>query len=170
MDDTKEKPEICWPEYYAPQNSAVHVRNALTMDAPPENVWAWLVRALLWPEWYVNSADVRFLEGTAPDLKLNTQFRWRTFGVTISSTVLEYVPGERIAWDAHGPGFDGYHAWLLQRAGRGCHVLTEETQHGWLARLNRLFLPHRMSKYHQIWLESLAARARSGLPPDTLIQ
>ncbi len=160
---TKEA-EIYWPECYKPQNAAVHVSNTLTMAAQPEHVWAWLVRAVLWPDWYVNAANVRFLKGVTPDLELNTQFRWKTFGITISSTVLEYVPGERIAWDAHGLGFDGYHAWLLQPVEQGgCHVRTEETQNGWLARLNQMFLPHRMSKYHQIWLESLAARACSEL-------
>lgn len=158
--------EIHWPECYKPQNTAVHVRNTLTIAAQPEHVWVWLVRALSWPDWYVNAANVRFLQGTTPNLGLNTQFRWKTFGITISSTVLEYVPGERIAWDAHGLGFEGYHAWLLQPVGRGCYVQTEETQNGWLARLNQLFLPHRMSKYHQIWLESLAVKACYGLPPD----
>lgn len=158
-------PDINWPEYYAPQNCAVHVRNELTMNAKPENAWAWLVRATLWPSWYVNSANVSFLEGEGPDLKPNTHFRWKTFGITITSTVREYVPGERIAWDAHGFGFEGYHAWIVHPVEQGCYVLTEETQHGWVARLNGMFLPTRMSKYHQIWLESLAAKARSGLPP-----
>ncbi len=29
------------------------------------------------------------------ELRLGTQFRWKTFGVTIDSTVLEFVPHER---------------------------------------------------------------------------
>jgi len=124
-----------------------------------------LIRAALWPSWYVNSANVKFLQGVTPDLEKNTCFRWKTFGITINSAVLEYVPGARIAWDAHGFGVDGYHAWVIQPTEQGCHVLTEETQHGWLARLNNYFLPTRMATYHQIWLESLSARAGSGLPP-----
>ncbi|MBD9359731.1 hypothetical protein [Methylomonas fluvii] len=59
-------------------------------------------------------------------------------------------------------------AWLLQASLRlsanSCDVLTEETLHGWLARLGQLFLPKRMSKYQQIWLESLQAKALSGFP------
>ena len=72
------------------------------MEAPQDRVWAWLVRAPLWPRWYENSKNVRILKGSGPDLQLGTQFVWKTFSVTITSTVLEYVPNERIAWDAHG--------------------------------------------------------------------
>ena len=85
----------------------------------------------------------------------------------ITSTVREYVPGERIAWDAHAFGIDVYHAWVLQPSVHGCHVLTEETQHGWLARLGKLFMPNRMYTFHQLWLEELATKARAGLPPDS---
>ena len=157
--------EVRWPEHYRPHNCPVHVRNELDMDAAPERVWAWLIRASLWPTWYVNSANVTILDGSGPDLQKGTRFRWKTFGVTITSTVIEYVTGERIAWDAHAFGIDAYHAWVLQPSARGCHVLTEETQHGWLARLGKLFMPNRMYTFHQLWLEGLAAKAHAGLPP-----
>ena len=156
--------EIQWPDYYHPQKAPVHVRNELDMSVSPELVWQWLIRAVLWPKWYENSADVRLLNGQ-PDLHAGCQFQWRTFGVSLKSTVLEYVPGERIAWNAKCFGVDAYHAWLIKTTDHGCYVLTEETQYGWLARLGNLFLPKRMSKYHQLWLESMAAKAASGAPP-----
>jgi hypothetical protein len=162
MDDAT---RIRWPPRYDPGVAPVHVRNELEMDAAPDVVWAWIVRAPLWPEWYPNSADVDIGSGSPPDLGPGTRFTWRTFGVRLESTVLEFVPGERIAWDARAVGVDAYHAWLLRRTARGTHVLTEETQHGWLARLGGLFLPRRMSQQHQIWLEALSVRARSGRPP-----
>ena len=158
-------PEIKWPDHYAPSHCPVHVRNELDMAASQERVWAWLTRPTLWPAWYVNSANVEILEGPGPDLKEGTRFRWKTFGITIESTVLECVPDERIAWEAHAFGVDVYHAWVLRPSAKGCRVLTEETQHGWLARLGKLFMPHRMYKYHQLWLEALESKARGGLPP-----
>jgi len=135
------------------------------MAATQECVWEWLIRATLWPTWYVNSANVKILEGRGPNLQKGTLFRWKTFDVTITSTVLEYVPGERIAWDAHAFGIDAYHAWVLQPSAQGCRVLTEETQHGWLPRLGKLFMPNRMHTFHQLWLEGLATKASTGLPP-----
>ena len=82
--------EIIWPERYKPENTAVHVRNELLMPGVElERVWAWLCLPELWPQWYLNSASVRIKSQSDPDLKLGTQFRWKTFGVTIDSTVLE---------------------------------------------------------------------------------
>jgi uncharacterized protein YndB with AHSA1/START domain len=157
--------EIHWPENYEPHNCPIHVRNELDMAASPKRVWAWLTRVTLWPSWYVNSANIRIIEGSGPDLEAGTRFRWKTFGVTITSTVLEHVTNERIAWQAHAFGIDVYHAWVLQPSAIGCRVLTEETQHGSIARLAKLLMPNRMFKYHQLWLEELEGKARVGLPP-----
>ena len=158
--------QILWPSCYEPEKCPVHVRNELEMASALETVWAWLVRAQLWPTWYPNSANIRFLSGQPPDLALDTRFRWKTFGVTIESKVLEFVPHGRIAWDAHATGLEAYHAWLIQRTDRGCYVLMEETQRGWLARLGRALRPNRMEQMHQIWLERLRDKASSGLPPS----
>jgi hypothetical protein len=64
-----------------------------------------------------------------------------------------------------GLGVEAYHAWEITPTAVGAHVLTEETQHGWAARLGSIVFPNRMSKFHQIWLERLAANAQGGLPP-----
>ncbi len=156
---------IRWPARYEPARSAVHVRNEISISASAEVVWAWLIRATLWPTWYTNSAEVSFLCGTPPDLAAGTRFRWRTFGVRIESTVIEFAPAERLAWDARGPGIDAYHAWLIRGRPHGCSVLTEETQHGWLARLGQLLMPSRMYRFHQVWLEALKKNAAGGMPP-----
>jgi len=157
--------EVKWPDYYQPARCPVHVRNELDMAASPAQVWAWLARADLWPSWYVNAARVTFREGPHPELKIGTSFRWKTFGVRIHSKVLECVAGERMAWDAKSLGVDAYHAWVLQPSEKGCRVLTEETQHGWLAWLSNLLMPKRMQHFHQIWLEALEKKAREGFPP-----
>ena len=156
--------EIRWPQKYEPGRVRVHVRNQLSMQAPASAVWAWLIRAQKWPEWYVNSSNVVFPDSSGPDLSLGVQFRWRTFGVAIESKVEEFVERERIAWSARGVGVDAYHAWAIEENRQGCVVLTEETQHGWVAGLGRLLMPNRMHRFHQIWLESLDKQARSGFP------
>lgn len=60
---------------------------------------------------------------------------------------------------------DAYHAWEITRTAGGSHVLTEETQYGWAARLSSLVFPNRMSTFHQVWLEQLAVKAKAGPPP-----
>jgi uncharacterized protein YndB with AHSA1/START domain len=155
---------IHWPQPFAPEHCPVHVINALTIPARPEDAWAWLVRAELWPSWYPNAKMVRIVRGSRPDLGPGTSFRWRTFGVAIASTVVEFDPPHRLAWDARGLGLLAYHAWLLEAAPDGCRVLTEETQKGWLARAGALLMPNRMHHFHQIWLERLAEQAEGGPP------
>jgi hypothetical protein len=125
--------------------------------------WAWLIRARDWPSWYSNSHDVK-LENDAHDLALGVTFRWRTFGVKLVSHVEEFVPGQRIAWNARGVGVWAYHAWLIRPAVAGCTVLTEETQYGFLARMGDILMPSRMHRLHQMWLEALRNKVQEGPP------
>jgi hypothetical protein len=155
---------IRWPDRYAPANTAVFVSNQLDMNVPPGPVWEWLIRADLWPNWYPNSKNVTYLLPNKGPLRLGTAFRWTTFGTTIVSRVEEFLPCERIAWNARGRGVDAYHAWLIERTEKGCRVLTEEAQNGWLARLGNLLMPSRMGRYHQLWLERLEQQAGNGFP------
>lgn len=154
---------IRWPARFRPDRAPVHVRNEIEVEAPPERVWAWLVRATRWPEYYPNASHVR-VEGGGPDLRAESRFRWRTFGVSLRSQVEEFEPVERLAWSARGMGVDVYHAWLLSLRASGCHVLTEESQYGALARLDHTLRPRRMGRWHQLWLEKLRDRAVAGPP------
>ena len=121
-------PSIRWPAEFEPTRCSVYVSNEIEL-AVPEN-W---------------SCRVYTPKG----------FHWRTFGTPITSQVLEFEPHERLAWDAKGLGVFAYHAWLITPTPNGCHVLTEECQHGFLATLHSLFMPHDMHDKHQIWLEGL---------------
>ena len=51
-----------------------------------------------------DSSNVHLKNQSQPNLRLGTEFRWKTFGVTIDSTVQELVLHERLAWDAHCSG------------------------------------------------------------------
>lgn len=154
---------IRWPEEFSPARSPIHVRNELVMLARPQAVWSWLIRAHDWPSWYSNSKNVRIDGGTA-DLAQGSRFRWRTFGVALVSRVEEFLPAERIAWNARGLGIWAYHAWLIRPTASGCTVITEETQRGFVARAGRLLMPRRMERFHHLWLEELEKKARQGPP------
>ena len=161
-----ERAAIRWPARFAPEVAPVHVRNTLWIEAPPAWVWAWLVRAPLWPTWYANAAsNWAATDAAHQDLQQGSRFQWKTFGVTVHSQVAELEAGQRIAWSARGMGLDAYHAWLLLPADGGCWVLTEESQYGWGARLLNFLLPGRMARGHTLWLQSLAIVSRKGPPP-----
>ena len=140
------------------------MHNELEIPAAPRAVWAWLVRAELWPTWYPNSKGVE-VEGGVADLTPGATFRWTTFGVRLSSKVEEFVPCERLAWSARAAGIRAYHVWLIEERQPGCFVVTEEAQNGLLARLSNALRPDNMSRHHQNWLEGLRRRATEGPPP-----
>ncbi|HXZ89586.1 MAG TPA: SRPBCC family protein [Candidatus Dormibacteraeota bacterium] len=157
---------IRWPDKYSPDRTRVHVHNQLEMPVPSTFVWAWLIRAELWPTWYENSKRV-VIEGGGPDLRSGSRFQWTTFGVRLDSKVEEFASGERLAWSARATGIDAYHAWLIENRPPGSYVVTEETQNGWLARLSNMLRPRSMSEQHQNWLEGLRRKAAEGPPPAT---
>jgi hypothetical protein len=164
MEDKDPSCSIRWPAEFEPTRSAVHVRNELEMQAAPEAVWAWLVRAARWPEWYPNSSNVQFADRLGPDLENGMVFWWRTFGVDLESKVCEFVPGERVSWNGRGSGVWVYHGFLIKKTPTGCKVLTEESQYGWRCWLGKIFIPNNMSNKHQLWLERLERQAKTGPP------
>jgi uncharacterized protein YndB with AHSA1/START domain len=140
---------------FDPRIAPVAAHNELTIDAMPERIWEILVRAADWPRWYPNSRNVR-IERDGSDLFPGAKFSWITFGICLRSVVQEFSPFARIAWNAKFLGVDAYHAWVIEPTARGCRVITEETQYGWLARTGDWLMPARLSIFHQLWLRRLA--------------
>ncbi len=148
---------IRWLNGFEPANSPVHVINRIETATDPQLVWHRLIRAADWPLFYANASKVK-IEGGGADLFAGAHFTWRTFGVALKTHVMEFEPETRIAWLAQSTGVRAYHAWLITpRDGGGCTILTEETQHGLVARIGRRLFPGRMERWHQKWLEALAA-------------
>lgn len=159
-----DRPAVRWPDNFHPDNCPVYVTNEIDIQAPPERVWKWLIAATTWPNWYANSSDIELLDGSST-LHEGSEFKWRTFGVALETKVEEFITNERIAWRAQGLGVDAYHAWVITPTPDGCHVLTEETQHGWIAGLGDIFMPKRMHTRHQWWLEGMKKMAEGGSLP-----
>jgi uncharacterized protein YndB with AHSA1/START domain len=154
--ETPTRTRINWPERYHPAKTEALAHNEIDIAAPVDTVWKALVRAEDWPAWYTNAAHIHFTSHAGPDLRDRSRFRWNTFGRRISCKVLEFEPQHRLAWIAQGIGVDAYHAWVLTPLeGGGTHVLTQEAQNGWLARLGKRFMPERTERKHQAWLEEL---------------
>jgi len=83
---------VRFPEGALPQQSPVYTRNSLVIAASPGRLFAWLLAAPHWPEWYGNAKDVR-IAGDAPLQTLGAEFSWVTFGVRVHTRIEELVPG-----------------------------------------------------------------------------
>jgi hypothetical protein len=161
--ETSNATQIQWPERYSPARAAVFAHNEIVIPAPAATIWRILLRAAEWPTWYPNAHDIHFVSHTGPDLRDRSRFRWNTFGLRITSKVLEFEPERLIAWNGHGIGVGAYHVWLLTPLADGnTRVVTEETQHGWLAALGKRFMPEHLARRHRVWLEQLSRRAQQG--------
>lgn len=148
--------QIRWPKGFGPAEAPIHVVNRIDTATTPEIVWRRLIHAAGWPAIYANASDVA-IEGGGADLFADAHFTWKTFGIALKSEVKEFEPETRIAWLAKGIGITAYHAWLIVPVGTGCTIVTEETQYGLVSRVGRLLFPTRMERWHQKWLEALAA-------------
>jgi Polyketide cyclase / dehydrase and lipid transport len=146
---------IHWPEGFDPLQADLFAHNALVVNAPVEHVWATLVAAQTWPNWYSNSNDV-VVNDPSGQLDENVTFSWSTFGFNLVSQVAEFVPRSRLGWYGNGEGLRAYHTWMLiSRSAKSTYVVMEEVAFGQgpqkLARSN----PGHMHRGHDLWNISL---------------
>lgn len=150
---------IHWPPQFDPAQSRFYVHNWIDISAPPERVWQLLIQATQWPAWYDGIMDIRFKESNTEVLTLGTKVFWRSMGQNLNNTVVEYVPNERLAWQFNESAIQGHHAWLIIPTETGCTVITDESQNGRLAGLQKIFLPKKLMKQHDKWLRLLKQQA-----------
>ena len=154
---------VRFPDNAKPERSPVYAFNEIDLDVSPERLWPWLLRAVRWPEWYANARDVE-IDGGGEDLALGSRFSWTTFGVRVHTIIEEFVPNERLAWSGKGLGSAAYHGWVIaRRPDGGSHVITEETQRGFVASAGRWMLRGGLHKWHQRWLEGLGTVSQSAM-------
>lgn len=160
---------IQWPEGYLPATTDNYVSNeVIVAGLSAAEVWVGLDDTRAWPSYYANASEIRFHDGTGPNLSAGARFRFTTFGFPVEAEVTEYVPPQlgqaaRVAWHGWVEGdvehrLDVHHAWLIEDLDGGrVRVLTQETQNGAPARELAAALPNPMLNAHQAWLEGLVA-------------
>lgn len=153
--------KVNFPDNFNPSNCPVYAKNELTINAPAEVIWNWLINATTWPEWYPNSSNIKILDQKEQVLTSSSEFKWRTFKTNIKSEIKQFEPYKHLAWEAKGTGLNAYHGWLIIPNDKGCNVITEETQYGFLPSIGRGLITKGLLKQHQIWLEGLKRKSES---------
>lgn len=160
-DAARHDPGIRWPAEYDPADASFFVHNEIAIAAPPEAVWAVLMEAETWPEWYEGAADVRVTNRDDGRLGDGAVFTWTTMGLDFTSTILEFEPPYRLAWESEKSVIRGYHAWLVIETEGGCVLVTDESQHGFLTFFEKVFQPNKLRRLHDVWLAQIKARAEA---------
>ncbi len=146
---------IKWPEGLGPENCRILSHNEIWTPLSAQVLWAKLIRAQKWPEWYPNSRDVQMKDGSS-ELKMGSEFTWTTFGLEVRSKVLIYEPFENLGWNAHEIlGWHGFHGWRFLPQDSGTLVITQEIQTGPGDFLLASLVKKTLEKGHQVWLEQL---------------
>lgn len=163
---------IIWPEGYIPGFTENFVSNeVITANLTAAEIWPLLATPACWPDYYTNSANIRFYDEKGPVLDENVRFYFETFGFPVEAQCTEYVapingqPG-RVAWhgwageEGSDDRLDVHHAWLVEDLEGGrVRILTQETQKGKPAEVLHKTKPNPMINGHQDWLDGLVDAA-----------
>jgi uncharacterized protein YndB with AHSA1/START domain len=152
-----------WPSGMEPAECPVRVRSERVIDAPPDRVFRWLVRADRWPEWFEGASAVRCSSG--PEISDGATVRWRIMGASARADIKRLRPAELLEWEGGGMGVRAYHSWRLEPLGERTRVVSAETARGPAASLFRPLLHRIIERTHQRCLDGLTRAARSAPPP-----
>jgi len=151
--------QIQWPAQFDPATSDFYVHNVIDIEASPEEVWALLIDALYWITWYDGIENIVFEPPAVRYLAKDTRVFWSSMGQDLHNTVVECITNQRLAWQFNEAKIQGHHAWLIVPTANGCRVITDESQTGKLAKLQKIFLPRKLLKQHNRWLMLLKEQA-----------
>lgn len=155
---------IHWPSGYDPRDAAFYVHNEIDVAAEPQVIWDVLIQAETWPSWYSGAQDVHVAPSADGVLRADSTIRWETMGLEFVSSIKEFSPPYRLSWESRKDTIQGYHAWLLVPVQGGrTRLITAESQHGFLATMQPIFVPHKLHALHDLWLAELKKRAEAAV-------
>ena len=153
--------QIRWPAGYELSETQFYIHNQVDVEASPETVWDILIQAERWPDWYEGMRDVKVLSAADGILTEDSKMTFNTMKRDFEGAIAEFIPYERLAWETASDDLNAYHAWLIVPSEGGCRVVTAESQHGKLARLQKVFRPHKLKRLHDVWLTELKKKAEA---------
>jgi DinB superfamily/Polyketide cyclase / dehydrase and lipid transport len=151
--------KINWPSAYEPSKSKFYVHNEIEVSAKPEVVWSFLIDALKWPSWYEGAKNVSIITLGDTVLNQNSVFKWETMGLKFESSIKQFEPNRLLAWESRKQSIQGFHVWLIVPTVRGCKVITDESQNGWLTFFEKTFQGKKLKKLHDAWLAELKKKS-----------
>jgi uncharacterized protein YndB with AHSA1/START domain len=153
--------QIQWPSEYEPSKSRFYVHNEIEINASPEVVWGILVDALKWELWYEGAKNVSYTDSLDTVLDASSVFQWQTMGLKFESAIKQFETNRLLAWESKKKSISGFHVWLIIPTEKGCKVITDESQNGWLTFFEKTFQGKKLHRLHDVWLEALKNKSEN---------
>jgi uncharacterized protein YndB with AHSA1/START domain len=142
----------------APQRTTVATASSkaeIEIAALPNRVWDLLTNIDRWPAW--NGLVQRaVLNGP---LHPGSNFRWKSQGLAVTSTLREVTPNRRIVWTGKALGTRAIHAWEIKEIDQGVLLWTAESFDGWLPALMPKTMQRTLDETLPAWLKAIKAEA-----------
>ncbi len=126
-------------------------KNEQFIASSPESVWKTHTDISKWSEWHSEISSVEFTES----LETGSQFRWKSGGLAIKSTIQTVEKNKKIVWTGKSIGSQAIHVWKFKEKQNGTLVITEESMEGWLVQILKITMPKFLEKSLNSWLEEL---------------
>ena len=138
------------------RTAPVIARHSTTIAAPVSLVWRLHTDIDGWPTWQ-KAIDEAHLDGVFVP---GAVFSWRTYGLSIVSTVYQVEPERHTLWGGPSEGITGIHSWTFTPVPGGVRVETEESWSGAPVEADVAGLQGALDASLVAWLEYLDAAAR----------
>src|SRR5215216_3433358 len=140
------------------ENAPVIARDEILIDAPLESVWGLHTDISSWSEWLAD-IDASTIEGP---LAVGTVFHWKTYGLSIESTIQEIDPPRRIVWSGPARGIMAIHVWTMTPSEENkVLVHTEESWDGDPVLAQPEEMQQALDGSLRAWLQSLKHKAEA---------
>ena len=82
-------------------------------------------------------------------------------GLKFESTIKQFEPNRLLAWESQKKSIQCYHVWLIVPTDKGCKVISDESQNGWLTFFEKIFQGKKLKKLHDVWLAALKKKSEN---------
>ena len=130
-------------------------RNQTFIEAPPQIVWNIQTDINNWSAWQPGITESKL----ETPLTVGSVFRWKSGGLSLTSTVQVIEPGQKIGWTGRALGAHARHIWRLMPQNNGTLGTTEESMEGWSIRLLKLISSKFLDNSLDTWLQNLKTKA-----------
>ena len=135
--------------------AAVSSQAQIEIATPADRVWELLSGVDRWPKW---NSLVQQAVLTGP-FQPGSIFKWKSKGVTVTSTLQEVTPNQRLTWTGKAFGTRAIHTWEIVETGNGVELRTAESFDGWLPKSMPRTMQRTLDETLPAWLKAIKSEA-----------